>query len=248
MGIDAYNPKSCSALEKPYYRPIEAALRWCGLIDHEADILQATGEQLLPPISAFPRWPCLRANAEKILDALQNDEIPRGRDGRTVAANDHVAPARLTIRHADLKAWMARVYPDQKPKFLFDEIERETHTAINADAYLALQADRDALRVRIKNAEEWAKTVQAEKASMRAEIDALRARADGLGEPTKRAETTYLNIIGAMLELLQSSKPGRESAAGIIRELVDNYGDKHGIRKTTLEVKFAEAVRSIRAT
>ena len=39
--MDGYNPNSCNALEKPFYRPVEAALRWCGLITHEADILSA---------------------------------------------------------------------------------------------------------------------------------------------------------------------------------------------------------------
>lgn len=70
----------------------------------------------------------------------------------------------------------------------------------------------------------------------------------GKSEIGARERTTYLNIIGAMLELLQSSKPSRESAAAVIRELVDNYGDMPGISKTNLELKFADAVRSIRAT
>lgn len=70
----------------------------------------------------------------------------------------------------------------------------------------------------------------------------------GKSEIGARERTTYLNIIGAMLELLQSSKPGRESAAAVIRELVDNYGDRPGISKSNLELKFTDAVRSIRAT
>ncbi len=64
---DGYNEKSCSALEKPYYKPIEAALRWCNLIQHEEDILRATGDALFPGIGAFPQWHCLRANAEHIV-------------------------------------------------------------------------------------------------------------------------------------------------------------------------------------
>ena len=94
--MESYNAKSCSALEKPFYRPIEAALRWCNLTAHEVDILQITGASLLPPAHAFPHWPCLRANAEKIIDAIQNSELQKGREGRTVAPGETVAE--LAIR------------------------------------------------------------------------------------------------------------------------------------------------------
>lgn len=67
--MSGYDEKSCSVVEKSYYRPIEAALRWCGLIQHETTILQKTGKEAVPPADAFPQWPCLRANAEKIFEA-----------------------------------------------------------------------------------------------------------------------------------------------------------------------------------
>jgi hypothetical protein len=62
-----------------------------------------------------------------------------------------------------------------------------------------------------------------------------------------RAETTYLTIIGALLELVRTPRPGRDSDAAVIRELIDNYADKPGISKTTLEAKFAHARRSLKA-
>lgn len=157
-----YDIKSCSALERLYYRPIEAALRWCNLIDHEVEILTVTGIDRFPPIAAFPMWPCLRLNAEKIFDAIQNKELPHGRDGLTVIEGDHVAPHRVTVRHNDLKIWMATHNPNAKPKFLFDEIERVTHTAINKDAFVALQVELAASKVRLGKAEIWAKDKQLE--------------------------------------------------------------------------------------
>ena len=63
-----------------------------------------------------------------------------------------------------------------------------------------------------------------------------------------RAEATYLTIIGALLELVRTPRPGRDSDAAVIRELIDNYSDKPGISKTTLETKFAEARRRLRST
>jgi len=150
--MGGYDHKSCSALEKPFYWPIEAAIRWCGLIEHEAKILAMLGGNQIPQTGQFPSWPCLKANTEKILDAIEHGDIPHGRDGRTVTADDHVAPARRTVRHTDLREWMTKHYPDQKPVFLFDEIERKAHAAINADSFLALQVDRDALKTDLERA------------------------------------------------------------------------------------------------
>lgn len=252
--MEIYDSKSCSALEKPYYKPIEAALRWCNLIAHESHILQVTGEALFPPASAFPQWPCLRANAEKIFDAIQNHELPYGRDGRTVDPGEQVAKQRLTIRHTDLKTWMAKHYPDQKPKFLFDEIERSTHAAINADAFRALQADRNAARAELETARKWAESQLREMEAMRGERDSLRAMVDKQTATNPRAETTYLNIIGGLLDLMLGTTPGGQrgsayvSQAAIISALLAHHGGKPGIADSTLEQKFADAKRSIKAT
>jgi hypothetical protein len=249
-----YDANSCSALEKPYYKPIEAALRWCNLVQHEVLILQGTGNALLPPIGAFPHWPCLRANAEKIVDALLNGELIGGRDGRTVSPGDHVAKERLTIRHTDLKAWMATHHPGQKPPFLFDEVERVTHTAINADAFRALQVDRDALKARLEKATEEYLKLRQERDSLKGERDSLAAMVEKNNVPGQRAETTYLNIIGGLLGLMLGKSPAGlsqsvfQNQGAIISALLGHHSGKPGISDSTLEAKFAEANRSIKAT
>jgi hypothetical protein len=246
-----YDSNSCSKLEKVYYRPIEAALRWCGLIEHEGEILQITGENLIPQPSDFPMWPCLRANAEKIHDAVLNGDLPYGRDGRAVPTGENVAKNRLTIRHTDMKEWMAKHYPDQKPEFLFDAVERSTHSAINADSFRALQADRDAARAELIDARKWADEIQGEVAAVKAERDRLLAAAQGKTEPAARAETTYLNIIGALLNMTLGASPSGkkhsvfESQATIIDFMLANHGHLPGISKTTLESKFSNAKKSI---
>lgn len=91
------------------------------------------------------------------------------------------------------------------------------------------------------------------------EVQRLDREVFGAGEQTSdaqgasaplhpRAETTYLTIIGALLELVRTPRAGRDSDAAVIRELIDNYGDKPGISKTTLEAKFAEARRRLHST
>ena len=69
-----------------------------------------------------------------------------------------------------------------------------------------------------------------------------------VGKPLHpRVETSYLNIIAGMLELLPTPREGRTSEAAVIAELVENYGDKPGISKSSLEQKFATAKRRIKA-
>ena len=50
-----------------------------------------------------------------------------------------------------------------------------------------------------------------------------------------------------MLELLKTPRPGRTDDAAIIRELVENYGDKFGISESNLNRKLPEAKRSLSA-
>lgn len=63
-----------------------------------------------------------------------------------------------------------------------------------------------------------------------------------------RSEATYQTIIGALLELVRTPRPGRDSDAAVIRELIENYSDKPGISKSTLETKFADARRRLHST
>ena len=70
----------------------------------------------------------------------------------------------------------------------------------------------------------------------------------------QRAETTYLNIIGGLLGLMLGTTPGGkkgsayDSQTAVIDALLAHHGDKQGIAKSTLEQKFADANRSIKAT
>ena len=93
---------------------------------------------------------------------------------------------------------MTQHYPDQKPKFLFDDIERTTHAAINADSFRALQVDRDALNARLVKAEEWAKKIIAEKNDLVLERDALNARVGSVAPLLARERDTFLKLVIGM--------------------------------------------------
>lgn len=92
-------------------------------------------------------------------------------------------------------------------------------------------------------------------ASLQAELEAARARIADLearpATPTVRAETTYLNIIGALLELVRGKMPtggphsALDSQSEIIDALVTKYPGVQGIAERTLQAKFAAAKRSL---
>lgn len=251
--MSGYNSKSCSSLEKAYYTPLEAALRWCNLIAHEVMILTKVGDATLPAVRDFPQWPCLRVNAEKILSATMNHELPYGRDGRAVPDGEQVAKHRLTIAHNDLKAWITKYYPNQKPAFLFDEVERQLHSGITIDAYQALLAEKTHLSLRLDDA---VKTFREQKSTiehLQGINESLKKMVDtGSYALDARAEKAYLNIIGALVNLILGTSSGGQkhsifnNQAAIISTLLGYYEGKYGISSTNLESKFAAANRSIK--
>lgn len=251
--MNTYNPKSCSSLEKAYYTPIEAALRWCNLIDHEVMILTTVGENLIPGVRDFPQWPCLRNNAEKIVDAIRNEEISYGRDGKTVSPGEQVAKHRLTVRHSDLKAWMEKNYPNQKPSFLFDTVEQQLHAGITVDAYQTLQSENKRLNIRLANAVKTFQQQKHEISELQGERDSLRQMVDNSVQNIDgRSETTYLNIIGGLLSLMLGRSPsGRKlsefaNQGAIISAMLAHFEGMPGISVRTLEGKFSEANKSLK--
>jgi hypothetical protein len=235
--MNNYDVNSCNALERAYYRPIEAALRWCNLIDHEIVILEKTAMRLYPDLADFPQWRCLRVNAEKIVDAIKNEELPYGRDGQTVPAGEQVAAQRMTVRHTDLKKWMDEHYPDQKPKFLFDEVERNTHSAINKDAFIALQADRDSLKTRIDKAEIWAKEHIAKLKDAELKIKDLENKLKANVEPLQvRERETMIKIIHAL------AKNGyKYPEHGSVKDILSDFErNNNGVVENTLSKYLKE--------
>lgn len=248
-----YNAKSCSSLEKAYYTPVEAALRWCNLIAHEVLILERVGFDVLPGVSMFPQWPCLRVNAEKILDAIHNGEIAYGRDGKAVKPGEQVAKHRLTIRHSDLRIWMSKYYPNQKPSFLFDNVEQQLHSGITVEAYQALQAENKRINLRLTNAVKTFQQQKKEITELQGERDSLRHMVDNSAHKIDlRSETTYLNIIGGLLSLMLGTSPSGKKQSdfinqgAIISAMLAHFEGVPGISVRTLEGKFSEANKSLK--
>lgn len=245
-----YNPKSCNVLEKSFYTPLEAVIRWCGLFEQEEYILSIMGDDWLPKVNQFPQWPCLRNNVGKIQDAIRNGDLDHGRDGITVS--DHVAPSRLTVRHSDIKEWMAKYFPDQKPAFLFDEIERSTHSAINAETFMIVQADRDALKARLDIGDSKYQVLQKENSLLQKKVNNLTSKLESAGRiPGVRSESSYQKLVAVLLKCIVGEIPGFkkspsfESEAKLIEIISDNYGEHEGLSQSTLTHKIPKCKRSL---
>lgn len=240
-----YNPWA-----KVYYRPIEAAIRWTGLARHEHKILGVLKARPIPEASEFPEWPALRLNTERIYDGIKNKELPHGVDGITTQRRSRVSASHLTVRHVDLKAWMIRYYPEQRPDFLFSHVEQQlAPQGISMDSVQALLIERDTLTARVEQTERKIAQLQSENKALLAVRGSSNADAAPM---SARAQTTYLHIVGSMLDLLLGTSPSGQpysafrTQESVITALVALHGDKLGIAERTLERQFAAARRQLR--
>jgi hypothetical protein len=235
---------------KVFYRPIEAAIRWSELTRFESRILAVVGSQNLPNTGDFPRWPHLRLNGERIFDALRNGELPYGKAGVTHNDPSLLDDPDLTVRHVDLRVWMSRFYPDQRPSFLFDAVERQLCPTIGIDAVQALLADREALKIRLAELERSLEILQ--------ERDRLLCKeAEGRSivdrEVSPRSEATYLGMIGGLLNLLLGRSPSGkryssfETVESVISALLAHHPGRPGLSERTLWAKFTAAKRHMNA-
>lgn len=225
---------------KVFYHPIEAAIRWSGLMQSEARILRVISSRQRPVPEDVAHWPSLKLNFERILDGLRNHELPYGKEGITCDDPALLDDPDLTIRHIDLRIWMARFYPNQKPDFLFDTIEQQLHPGINADSLRVLLADRDALQLKVTEMEQ---RLQA----LRKLNEQHTRREEARHDLPVRSEATYLNIVGGLLTLLLGQSPSGnryssfDTTDAIISALQAHFPGRPGLSERTLWSKFKAA-------
>lgn len=243
---------SCEAVQAYFtvYRVPVAAALWCGIPPAEVEENLAISTESARGIYKHPYIRCLEPRCRAIHDAIEKSLLPCSRENGKVV-QEHVANERRHVSRQHLKDWIAAQFPSDKPSFLFDDIERSTHSAINADAYRALQADRDALRARLEKAAEEYRKLRTERDSVIAERDALAEQVHAPQSPGPRAHTTYMNIVGALVAVMLGKSPAGKansvfsSQSAVIDHMLAHYEGKPGISRRNLEEKFAEGKRSL---
>ena len=247
-----------------YHIPVAAAL-WCGVpaaqVAEELSLAVPIGQSnaLGKATLRHPYLKCLEPRIRAIHAAIDAGELSACReDGRKT--DGHVAYERRHVYGLELKEWAKKISPSERPTFLFDDIERNTHSAITADSYRVLQAAHDAkehklqqANERIRESEEAKGRAESERDSLRAAVDSLSAKLKATGLPGERAETTYLNIIAALLDCIGGALSGIEkhpsftSEAKLIETIDRLFNGYAGLSSSTLSRKFPEARRSIQA-
>jgi hypothetical protein len=180
-------------LSKVHYRPIEAAIRWAHLLRYERRILEVLQDRALPEADEFPEWPTLRLNAERIFDALLNRDLPFGLNGVPAPADTPLNHPNLTIRHVDLKSWMAHYYPAQRPRFLFSALERSIHPVITINDIRALTFERDALKSLVTERDEEVRALRTEVRALLKSIESTSPHPSPHGALSSRAERAFLS-------------------------------------------------------
>lgn len=246
MSSNNFNPQA-----KTFYRPIDAALRWCNLIRYEAQIVQAAWSCPEKLRILFPQWPCLQANTDKIYDAVRNGELPYGSFGIPVPLGTPVELTLLTVRHSDLRLWMQIYCPDQRPDFLFVS-NNDAQDKISLGVYFALQAERDALLRERNTLQLQLRDVKVNLQALGLEQESLKALVKTQGQLSQRSEHTYLQIIGALVNtILDVSPAGKplsvfKNQSAIVDAVTARHKDIPGLSKRTLDEKFAAANRSLK--
>jgi hypothetical protein len=239
-----------------YSIPRAAAL-WCGVPEDELEKVLKEARPISESGIGRCIWkhvdiPCLEYRSRAIAEATEDGSLPHGReDGNPV--DDYVAYPRRHFYGRELKKWMETAFPNEKPAFLFDDIERSSHPAISADAYRALKAECDALKIRLENAKTEYLKLRDEKIAIECERDSLKLIAENAAVPSERAETTYQNIIAALLDCIAGnlpsidSHPSFPSEAKLIDAIDHHFDGYNGLSKSNLSRKFPEAKRALQS-
>lgn len=238
-------------ISKVFYRPIEASIRWAGLLRYEQVILASiSSSRNLPQSLDCPRWGELQLCTDRIYDGILNGELPFGRDGITTHDTELMDSPDLTVRHVDLKCWMRQHYPEQRPVFLFSRSERIAHPSISLETGQAMLVERQALKSALEQSKRQLRELQDKHDALLKQSTVIPAC--GQCPISDRAEATYLNIIGGMLELMLGQSPSGapyscfKTQEAVVSALVAHHHGVMGIAERTLNGKFATARRQLR--
>lgn len=235
---------------RSFYHPIHAAILWCNLAEHEQEILRVNLSHPGSLLKHFPQWPFLHVYAERIYDAILCGELPATYLGRPITSGNQADRVYWSIRHADLRVWFARNYPDEKPAFLFPQLVDHAE-CVSLTTHLALQAEQNASMRTIENMRRTHATTVADLEALTALNRTLSARLDAFGIPSEASESMQNMLVGAVLAVtLGKSKSGKvqsiySTQAALVEAITLRFPGVSGLSKSTLDRRFADARRQL---
>lgn len=232
------------------YHPIDAAILWCDLSEHEDEILQVDLSQPGSLRKHFPQWPNLQDHVECIYDAILCGELPATYLGQPITSDSHVHRVYYSIRRTDLLLWFVRSLPDQRPAFLFDQ-NADHSGCVSLNAHLAKQAELEFALHQIEKMQQTHAAAADEMAALTTLNDKLKARLDSLGIPSETSEAMQNRLVGAMLETtLGKNQNGQQqsiysSQAALVQAILLRFPGVEGLSKSTIDRRFSDARRLI---
>ena len=221
------NPQAvsnCTALKSLFavYSVSQVAVLWCGV--PEGQVEQALEEAT--PLSVdglgqnviwtHPNLPCLEYKSRAIAMALEDGSLPFVRDDKTPPFA-YVPIKYRQILGRDLKIWIEKNFPNDKPAFLFSDIE--------SDTFQALRAECDALKKKL--ADQAAPSERSERTYQNIIAALLQC------------------ITGEIPDV--DRHPSFASEAKLIETILEQYPRHEGLSQSTLQRKFAQAKRALRS-
>lgn len=235
---------------KSSYHPIDAAILWCGLASHETEILQVALSNPENVSKHFPQWPLLHLYTERIYDAIANNELPASYLGHPHIPSSTIERSYLSIRHSDLRVWISRYYPDERPSFLFPQ-KGDHSECVSLGVHLAQQAALNmAERELEKLRREFCAPIKKAGQKFNHNLAGWLPK-NGSEEPSPASVGVYYLIIGSLLSVTLGKSPGGrvqsiyKSQADIVEAILAQFPKTPGLSKRTLDRKFAEARRHL---
>ncbi|AUF96884.1 hypothetical protein CXQ80_14090 [Pseudomonas sp. 02C 26] len=230
------------------YHPVDAAILWCDLAEHEEEILRIDLSQPGCLLKHFPQWPFLHIYTECIYDAILSGELPATYLGCPLSSRSHAHREYCSIRRADLLVWFVRNYPTEKPAFLFPQ-SLDHSECISLSMYMVKQAELEASQRALEKMREALAATTEEMATLMALNRQLSERLEACGIPSEVSEGAHNTLIGAVLQAtLGKSNSGQvqsvyPSQAALVEEITRRFPRVSGLSKSTLDRRFAEARR-----
>ena len=185
--------EDCRDYLQPYYYPEEAVRDWCAIPPEEFKNYPISPDTGWPdPDVIGQKYPCYPKRLAILKHEMNIGAIPVGRDGKPVAEGDHVAPHRRTVLPEDLKAWMEKKFPNERPAFLFNHLERR-----ELSDRKTLLAKVEELETEVKNLNESLETGRELYRKLKREKNELEEQLKEYEKPQKGKNFHNVNLVKA---------------------------------------------------